>query len=42
MDIGLVPVAAINKLQNFNIFSDYCIGSNGKADTVCVFSDTNL
>ena len=39
IDIGLVPVAAINKLQNFNIFSNYCIGSNGKVDTVCVFSD---
>ena len=42
IDIGLVPVAAINKLQNFNIFSNYCIGSNGKVDTVCVFSDTPI
>ena len=42
IDIGLVPVASINKLQNFNIFSNYCIGSNGKVDTVCVFSDTPI
>ena len=42
IDIGLVPVAAINKLQNFNVFSNYCIGSNGKVDTVCVFSDTPI
>tara|TARA_B100001093_G_scaffold331603_1_gene316607 strand:+ start:9316 stop:10062 length:747 start_codon:yes stop_codon:yes gene_type:complete len=42
IDIGLVPVAIINKLQNFNIFSNYCIGSYGKVDTVCVFSDTPI
>ena len=42
IDIGLVPVAAINKLKNFNIFSNYCIGSLGKVDTVCVFSDTPI
>ena len=42
VDIALVPVAVIPKLENAYIISDYCIGSNGKVDTVCLYSDVPI
>ena len=38
-DIGLVPVAAIPLIKNYNIISDYCIGANGKVRTVMLLSN---
>lgn len=38
-DIGLVPVAALLKLPEFEIISDYCIGANGAVHSVFIFSD---
>ncbi len=38
IDIGLVPVAAIAKLENYSIVGDFCIGGEGKVKTVCLFS----
>lgn len=38
VDIGLVPVAVLAKLQDARIISDYCIGADGDVKSVCLFS----
>lgn len=38
VDVGLVPVAALLDIPNYNIISDYCIGSVGKVTSVFIFS----
>lgn len=42
VDLGLVPVAIIPQLKKHYIISDYCIGADGKVDTVALFSDVPL
>ena len=42
VDMGLVPVTVIPKLQDPHIISDYCIGSDGAVDTVCLYSDVPI
>ncbi|MCH8331263.1 MAG: menaquinone biosynthesis protein [Bacteroidetes bacterium] len=42
VDIGLVPVVTISRMKEPNIISDYCIGSDGKVRTVCVFSQVPI
>ncbi len=42
IDIGLVPVAAISNIKKPAIISDYCIGSNGKVASVCIFSEVPI
>lgn len=42
VDIGLVPVAVIPQLLNCHIISDYCIGANGKVDSVKLFAEKPL
>ena len=42
VDLGLVPVAIIPELKEHYIISDYCIGADGKVDTVALFSDVPL
>ena len=42
LDIGLVPVAVIPKLKEHYIISDYCIGSEGKVESVCLFSEVPM
>jgi chorismate dehydratase len=42
VDLALVPVAVIPKLKEAHIISDYCIGSNGAVDTVCLYSDVPI
>ncbi len=42
VDIGLVPVAVIPLLTNPQIVAPYCIGADGKVDTVCLFSEVPL
>ncbi|HEX8377647.1 MAG TPA: menaquinone biosynthesis protein [Pedobacter sp.] len=37
-DIGLVPVAALPSIDNYQILSNYCIGANGAVDSVFIFS----
>ena len=39
VDLALVPVVIIPELVNSYIISDFCIGANGKVDTVCLFSN---
>lgn len=39
LDMGLVPVAIIPKMQAWYINGDHCIGCNGPVASVCLFSD---
>jgi chorismate dehydratase len=41
-DIGLVPVAKLNSIDRYYIHSDYCIGCDGKVDSVFLFSQVPL
>jgi chorismate dehydratase len=38
-DIGLVPVAALLQIPNYEIVSKYCIGASGAVDSVFIFSN---
>ena len=42
VDIGLVPVAALNEIEGYNIVGDFCIGANGPVHSVMLFSDVEL
>ncbi len=42
VDVALVPVVVIPKLQEPHIISDYCIGANGGVGTVCLYSDVPI
>ncbi|MEL6866116.1 MAG: menaquinone biosynthesis protein [Bacteroidota bacterium] len=39
VDLGLVPVAIIPELEQPYIISDYCIGTKGAVETVCIYGD---
>jgi len=39
IDVGLVPVSIIPKLNEWHIVTDYCIGANGDVASVCMFSE---
>ncbi len=41
-EIGLVPVAVLPELPNYEIISDYCIGANGAVATVCIYGEVPL
>ncbi|MBL1407325.1 menaquinone biosynthetic enzyme MqnA/MqnD family protein [Sphingobacterium faecale] len=38
-DLGIIPVAALLKVADPIIITDYCIGSDGAVDSVFIFSD---
>ncbi|MBL4577565.1 MAG: menaquinone biosynthesis protein [Flavobacteriales bacterium] len=38
-DIGLVPVAALDNLKNFEIFTDYCIGAQKSVGSVLLVAE---
>jgi len=42
IDVGLVPVAVIPKLNEWHIISDYCIGAEADVASVCLFSEVPL
>lgn len=42
VDLALVPVALLAELDNYYIESDYCIGANGKVDSVKLYSTVPL
>jgi len=42
VDIGLVPVILIPELNNPHIISDFCIGADGKVETVLLLSNVPL
>jgi len=39
VQLALVPVAILNELDNYFIESDYCIGADGKVDSVKLYSN---
>lgn len=39
VDIGLIPVAALLHIKDYQIISNYCIGAKGKVDSVFIFSN---
>ncbi len=42
VDVALVPVAVIPKMQEQHIISDFCIGAEGPVASVCLFSEVPL
>src|SRR5260370_33421252 len=42
VDIGLVPVVLIPELKESHIISDYCIGADGKVESVLFLSEVPL
>lgn len=42
IDVGLVPVAIIQKLKEHHIITDYCIGAEQEVASVCLFSEVPL
>jgi chorismate dehydratase len=42
IDIGLVPVAILPRLNEYHIHTEYCIGCNGPIASVCVFSEVPI
>jgi chorismate dehydratase len=42
IDLGLIPVAAIPRLKEYHIITDYCIGADGAIASVCLFSQVPL
>lgn len=41
-DIGLIPVAALPLVGNYNIITDYCLGAYGKVRTVMLLSNCSF
>ncbi|WP_448698634.1 menaquinone biosynthetic enzyme MqnA/MqnD family protein [Mucilaginibacter sp. AW1-3] len=41
-DIGLIPVAAVLNIPQWNIVSDYCIGAVGAVNSVFIFSNCDI
>jgi len=41
-DIGLIPVAAVLNIPNWQIVSDYCIGAVGAVNSVFIFSNCDI
>jgi chorismate dehydratase len=42
IDLGLIPVATIPELKEWHLSGDYCIGTEGEAASVCLFSEVPL
>ncbi|MEO8085644.1 MAG: menaquinone biosynthesis protein [Bacteroidota bacterium] len=42
VDIGLVPIAALEEMEEHHIISDYCIGADGEVGSVLLASDVPL
>lgn len=42
IDVGLVPVAVLPKLEEYHIVGDYCIGTEGEIASVALFSEVPM
>lgn len=42
IDMGLVPVAVIPRLKEWNLVGDFCIGCEGPVASVCLFSEVPI
>ncbi len=38
-EIGLIPVAALPFLEQYEIITDYCLGCDGAVSSVCIYSE---
>ena len=41
-DIALIPVAILNQLTDYTVVTDYCIGCNGRVDSVMLYSQVTI
>jgi chorismate dehydratase len=41
-NLGLIPVAVIPRMTGAHIVTDFCIGADGRVDSVCLFSEVPL
>jgi chorismate dehydratase len=42
IDVGLLPVAALADIDDYQIVSDHCIATEGEVASVCIFSEVPL
>jgi chorismate dehydratase len=42
VDVGLVPVALLPELDHYEIITDFCLGANGKVDSVRLYSEVPI
>ena len=42
VDIGLIPVAAVLNIPNYEVLTDYCIGAVGAVNSVFIFSNCKI
>ncbi len=42
VQLGLIPIAILPELNEYHIVSDYCIGANGKVNSVFILSNTPI
>lgn len=42
VDLGLIPVGILPQLNDYQLVTDYCIGTNGAVKTVCLYSQLPL
>lgn len=42
VEMALVPVALLAELDEYHVLTDYCIGANGKVDSVMLYSQVPL
>ncbi len=42
IDIGLIPVAAMNRIPDARVITDFCIGAEGPVASVAIFSEVPL
>ena len=42
IDVGLVPVASLAKMEKYHIVSDYCLGASGKVKSVLLLSNSPI
>jgi chorismate dehydratase len=42
IDVGLIPVAVLPKMEEYYIISDFCIGASQSVASVCLFSQVPL
>ena len=41
-DLGLIPIAVLPQIENYNIITDYCIGAWGRVQSVMLFSNVPI
>lgn len=42
VDVGLIPVAATTRLPEWHVVGKYCIGTEGRVASVCIFSEVPM